>query len=137
MSDREFLSEHEYLTPDEIRALLLRPDAQVYPAGKYPPSGEACGIYMLFGEDGGLLYVGKSVGVGYRNVQHYWAMKRGARSPFVEYAFVPVQERLLAAVESAYIHALEPPENKAMPPDGWRHHRELVAMIQGAWGPKV
>jgi hypothetical protein len=130
------LTEYDVLSPEQLAALVLGPDAEVVPAGAYPPSGESCGIYMLFNADGALLYVGKSLGVGYRNLQHHWAAQRGKRSSFVEYAFVPVQEHLLSAVECAYIDALEPPENKARPCTTWRHHAALVRMIREVWGPK-
>ena len=119
-----------------ITPYILRPDAEVYPCGTYPPIGEFTGIYMLFSEDGRVNYVGQSVGVGYRNVQHFWAMRRGKRLPFVEYAAIEVPDLLRNHMEVAHIHALQPPENCIPRGALWERHDEAVKLIREAWGEK-
>ncbi len=150
MSDPEYLSagesgddmelgraaEQETWLKERIGRFIVRPDTPVIPAGKYPPEGEFGGLYMLFDKDGGLNYVGKSVGVGYRSIQHLWAMRRGKRLPFVEYAAIEVPWEYIDHLEVAHIHALEPPENAMLPRVSWNFHSEAVKLIQDIWGPK-
>jgi hypothetical protein len=124
----------EYLRT-HLERYILKPDADTIPAGEYPPQGEFSGIYMLFANDAQLLYVGRSVGVGYRNVQHVWAARRGERLPFTQYSAVEVPWELLDGLEVAHIHALTPPEN-CLPRVSWDRHDEAVKLIQQAWGHK-
>ena len=119
----------------DITPYILRPDAETYPAGAYPPQGEFGGIYMLFDADDALMYVGKSCGVGYRNVQHYWAARRGERGRHACYSALPVPWEYVDGLEVAHIHALEPPEN-SLPRVQWDRHEEAVKLIQEVWGPK-
>ena len=121
----------EYLNAAELHQLtdyVLGPDAQVYQQGDYPGSG----IYMLFAEDGELLYVGQSLNVGYRVVQHFWAAKRKQRRAFVEFSMLDVPQELMRHIECAHIHALSPPENTKPRPD-WAHHDLLVSLVKKAW----
>ena len=121
----------EYLSTAELHQLtgyVLKPDAQVYKQGEYPGGG----IYMLFAEDGELLYIGQSLNVGYRVVQHKWAVGRGERMPFAEFTMLDVPVVLMRHVECAHIHALSPPENSLPRPD-WEHHDHLVRLIKQAW----
>lgn len=124
----------EYLSAPEVHLLtgyVLRPDADVYKVGEYPGGG----VYMLFAEDGRLLYIGQSLSVGYRVVQHKWAAGRRERLPFAEFTMVDVPNDLMRHVECAHIHALSPPENSHPRPD-WEHHERMVACIKQAWGIK-
>lgn len=124
----------EYLSTAELHQLtgyVLGPDAQVYQQGDYPGGG----IYMLFAGDGELLYVGQSLNVGYRVVQHFWAAKRKERRSFVGFSMLDVPQELMRHVECAHIHALSPPENCA-PTPGWPLHAQLVELIKEAWRPQ-
>jgi hypothetical protein len=124
----------EYLNQPEIHQLtgyVLGPDAPVYEQGDYPGGG----IYMLFAEDGELLYIGQSLNVGYRVVQHKWAADRKERMPFAEFSMLDVPSGLMRHIECAHIHALSPSENHRPRPD-WEHHDLLVRLVKQAWGTK-
>lgn len=116
-----------------IDQYILRPDSPCFKRGTYPAGGEIAGIYMLLNEDGGVNYIGQSVGVGYRNVQHYWAVGRSQRLPFFSYAAIEVPDLLRLHLETAHIHALAPPEN-ALPRVQWERHDEAVKLIREVWG---
>lgn len=114
---------------------LLGPDLEITEAGQYP-AGVDGGIYILFEEDGALGYVGQSYGIGYRVVQHLWASQRGRLPKFTHFGAVDVPGWLMTDLETAYIHALDPPWNRLMPRVSWVHHDAAVAAIQELWGEK-
>lgn len=121
----------EYLSSQELHQLtgyVLRPDAAAHRVGDYPGGG----VYMLFSKDGRLLYVGQSLDIGYRVLQHLWAVRRKERQPFVEFTAVDVPDELMRHVECAHIHALSPPEN-TLPRVEWAHHEQMVELIRTAW----
>lgn len=121
----------EYLTGPELHQLtgyVLGPDAEQRAIGDYPGGG----IYMLFDADGGLLYVGQSLDIGYRVIQHRWAARRGERLAFTHFSALDVPVNLMRHIECAHIHALLPPENH-VPPAYWGHHSELVDLVKQAW----
>jgi hypothetical protein len=116
----------------DLDRYVIRPDAPTIKADEYPPDGSFCGIYMLFDSSGAVTYVGQSQSVGNRVTQHFWAMRRGARGRFVEYAAVPVPWECLDGMEIAHIYALRPPEN-CLPRATWDKHAEAVALVEKAW----
>ena len=124
----------EYLNPPEIHQLtgyVLGPDAKTHKRGEYPGGG----IYMLFAGDGELLYIGQSMNVGYRVVQHHWATRRNERRHFAGFTMLDVPVELMRHIECAHIHALSPSENHRPRPD-WEHHDLLVRLVKQAWGTK-
>ena len=136
---REHVREAQYaeemlsLLSGEIDQYIVRPDTQRFERATYPTNGEFAGIYILFDGDGYLNYVGQSVGVGYRNLQHHWSVGTKQRRPFTEYAALEVPDLLRLNLEIAHIYALEPPEN-GMPRVQWDRHDEAVKLIKEAWG---
>jgi hypothetical protein len=131
-----YLGERLHLLRQKIEPYILRPDADAWAAAKYPPQGEFAGVYMLLDADGGLMYVGKSCGVGFRNVQHFWAGKRGERRLHAAYSAIEVPWEYVDGMEVAHIHALQPPDNW-LPAVTWDRHDEAVKLIQEVWGPKI
>lgn len=124
----------EYLSTAELHQLtgfVLRPDAKTYKVGDYPGGG----VYMLFADDGQLLYAGQSLDIGYRILQHKWAARRKERLAFIEFSMIDVPVDLMRHVECAHIHALSPPEN-SKPTPNWSRHAELVELINYAWRQK-
>lgn len=136
MNDPVILDRGELRRLAEWRHYVIGPDCEVTPANKYHPTIH-CGIYVLFGKDDGLLYVGKSYGIGYRVVQHFWASQRGQRAPFASYACMEVPAWLMGDIETAHIHALDPPENKHLPRPDWTYHDDAVTLIRELWGEKI
>lgn len=76
------------------------------------PHRHQCGVYFLV-KDSRVMYVGQSTHAGRRVPEHLSTGK-----PFDAYHFVPVPEPLLDDTEAAYILALNPPWNLALPARG-------------------
>lgn len=82
----------------------------------------------LFAADGGMLYVGKSVNIGYRLDRH---AKSGKEFDF--FGCIEVPGEILGTVESAYIEALDPCHNNQRG-RGWRSwHDDMVSAIRARW----
>lgn len=68
---------------------------------------------MLFDADGGLLYVGQSLNIGYRIVQHRWAARRGERLGFTHFSALDVPVNLMRHIECAHTHSPAAMSNSA------------------------
>lgn len=124
-----------FLTPADLRQYLIDPnDCPVYKPGEYPQCGDPAGVYMLCNDDGLLLYVGQSKAIGSRVLTHWWASRRGERQPFTGYSYIPVCDDFRPLIESAYIHALRPPENVLLAPPLWEQHEAMTQLIKRTWG---
>lgn len=116
---------------------ILRPDLEVIPASETPPDTvDWCGVYMLFGEDDGLYYIGRSDWVVRRIAHHASLARSGKRRKFAHYGFMPTPWEIAGGIEAAHIQALEPPDNRHVPPGKLPHHDKLVKLIRDAWGEK-
>lgn len=103
-------------------------DVPIVPAGTDHPV--EAGVYFLFTEGKGLIYIGLTLNLNMRTAQHTWG---GKRIGYVGAVDVPLE--WLRMVETAYIHALDPPLNKVLtrPPHRGIHDR-MVAVIRRLWG---
>lgn len=88
------------------------------------------GVYFMFAPDDELIYIGLSLGIQYRMVQHFWAGRKCACYGAV---YMPPGP-LLLAVETAYIHALKPPLNLKYDMPRLEIHDQMVARILELWG---
>jgi hypothetical protein len=130
---------HRQPTPKDqawFAPFLLLPTVTAIPAGEPPPTGVVSGVYALFNEDGRMNYVGQSVDVGSRVIEHMTRKGRKARLPFAEYRCVEVPAELMRAVEIAHIYALGPLENKKLEQPSWAFHVEAARVLRAAWGEK-
>lgn len=91
------------------------------------PSAQT-GVYFLFAADGGMLYVGKSVNIEYRLLQHERAGKA-----FGFFGCIEVPDALMSGVECAYIDALEPCQNGRPGHYSASWHGGMVAAIRVRW----
>lgn len=123
----------EFLSQPDLHALVLKQDAPVSSMGR-KSLGIGGGIYALFGEDEALLYIGKSLHIHNRVIQHFHAATRSERKKFKYWSAVDVPTDLMDMVEIAHIWALEPPEN-ALPRHSHPQHDALVKLIQEEWKP--
>lgn len=103
--------------------------------GDYAGSDYA-GIYFLWDVNGSLLYVGLSHGIGARLTQH----TRAGEIPAWAFSCFPIHgvERrslFLKAIESAYIHALEPAFNVKRQRVHGALMAPLEAAVQKTWAP--
>lgn len=92
-------------------------------------------MYFLFdGERESLLYVGLSRYIHQRIFAH---VKRGVRVGFYGAIYVP--DEYMAAVEYAYIDALEPPVNLKyqQPYPAFHDHKAFAAEIRALWAPNL
>lgn len=98
----------------------------IQPYGEKPTA--VTGVYFLFDEGGGLLYIGKSVDIEYRLIQHERAGK-----PFTHFGCMEVPLEMLDGVESAYLEALRPYGNRK-PERSWALWQpDMVKAIQELW----
>lgn len=91
--------------------------------------GVPCGIYALWSEDSGLLYIGLSTNIKSRIRAHE---KRGV-IPFQSVSYVEVPDIALQAVETAHIFALSPPYNAKYDESSWTGHPFMVDAIRIVW----
>ena len=112
----------------EWRDYLLLPDAiQIERGESHPTAGS--GIYALFGREGILLYIGKTLSLNQRMNQHFWARV----IPFKTYAAIEVHDDFVADLEVAHIYALKPPCNSLYERVRTDNHDDMVAAITAAW----
>lgn len=89
-----------------------------------------CGIYFLWDAEGALLYIGQSIDVPNRLISH---SRYGQSHAFV--SAIEVKAAALDEIESAYIFALTPPNNRKYSQTGWCLHDSMVERIKNAWHP--
>lgn len=122
--------------PGHWYSMVIGPDCEVYGAEDSPDAASADGIYMLFDQDGGLLYVGKSTDINTRICAHYWKSRFGAGIPFTQFTFMALPQYAVRDVEVAHIYALEPPFNNLYEHIRWHQHDAMVSHVRTIWGPK-
>ena len=91
---------------------------------------EMAGVYFLF--KGDLRYVGMSLGIKCRAMQHIW---RG-RHDFDLVGILSIDHNemdLMPMVEMAYICATLPPGNAKFGPISWAGHERMVRIIRRLW----
>jgi excinuclease UvrABC nuclease subunit len=115
-----------------LNQYIIKNDSLPIEFGESHPTAKG-GVYALFNNDGGLLYIGKSLHIFNRITQHAWASDRGERRKFKFWCAVDTPEDLMGMIEVAHIHALQPPENTLPRPDH-EHHEALVKAIKKEWG---
>jgi hypothetical protein len=118
---------HMVMHPDRIQSF------RALDTHEAPPEP---GIYMLFGADGGLDYVGKSKEISKRLREHLMGMVDGRRPPYSRFAWLQLPSYAYHDIEVAHIYAMEPPHNQLYEPPRWGRHKELVGLVQEAWGYK-
>lgn len=91
------------------------------------------GIYMLFGTDGGLDYIGKAKNIYKRVKEHLLGAEAGRRPWFGRFAWMELPDHAYHDIEVAHIYAMKPPQNILYEAPRWARHRELVALIDKAW----
>lgn len=121
---------------DRFDADLMRDFAALYLAGSDVPIvavGEdhpvESGVYFLFTPGKGLFYIGQSADISYRTAQHQWA-----RRPLGFVGAITVPSMFRECIETAYIHALDPPLNRMLPRVKVKQHGWMVAQIRETWG---
>ena len=118
------------------RHMMMTPDVEPVPANTPHPADNGCGIYMLFGADDGLDYVGKAIDLAQRVGQHWLDGRYGRKPKFASYAWLHLPPHAVHDIEVAHIYALEPPRNLLYEPPRWEQHDAMVAAIRELWGPK-
>ena len=116
--------EHMIMHPGNIQSVRTR-DVGLAPLD--------AGIYMLFGFDGGLDYIGKAKNINKRVFEHMRRADAGQRPAFGRFAWMELPDHAYHDIEVAHIYAMEPPQNLLYEPIRWKPHHELVALIQEAW----
>jgi hypothetical protein len=87
------------------------------------------GVYFLWSAEFDLLYIGMSVDVPMRLIQH----KHARRIPFAYFSVIEVDMASAPDVELAYICALTPPHNKKFGPVRWFGHNRMSRLIARVW----
>jgi hypothetical protein len=119
---------------DQWEHMILHPDnIQSFRALDTHEAPIESGIYMLFGADGGLDYVGKAKNINKRLREHLMGMVDGRRPPYSRFAWMELPRYAYHDIEVAHIYAMEPPQNRLYEPIRWARHKELVGLIQKAW----
>lgn len=118
-------------TPDVLAWLNERwADFAVSPDGTSDSIGEhGCGIYFLWDQDDALLYVGQSLSMAARVLNHSRYGTKHATATFLE-----VPPPLLDYIEYAYIQALRPPINGKYLAMQWDKREDLEKLITLKWG---
>jgi len=110
------------------KSLVARPSL---PAVMYEhnagPSGT--GMYLLWGADDSLLYVGLASDIAARLVSH----TRAGRIPFTMVSHMLMPRIICTHVEAAHIDALRPPYNRKLELARWDGHLMMVLRIRRAW----
>ena len=111
----------------EWPSYIVGPDLEVVRFGASHPVD--AGVYFMFDDDSRLIYIGQSLGISLRLAQHHWAGRRCAG-----FGAVSVPWPLFRSIETAYIHALEPPLNrKYLRPECPDVHEQIVEAIRAKW----
>jgi hypothetical protein len=116
--------------------MVMGPEISVCRSGDSHPEMSGCGLYMLFGADEGLEYVGKAQDLAVRMAQHWYAGKYGREPRYALYACMQLPPYAVHDVEVAHIYALEPPRNLLYERVRWKYHEAMVGLIRETWGPK-
>lgn len=125
-SDAHQRTSNPYLSR-EWDGYLALPDMPRYTPSQRPGGGSA--VYFLFGRTGALKYVGQTMSIRSRIEQHV----RNGRT-FSTWGFVEVPADLLTHVETAYIDALRPKDNRGLSAPKVLQHEAMVHSIRSAWG---
>lgn len=125
-----------FLNTEDMAELVMGPDVEACAANAIHPEKSGPGIYMLFGKDDDLQYIGKSMDLSSRIDQHWYAGRYGRAPRFASYACMRLPRYAVRDVEVAHIYALEPPRNALYEGIRWEQHDAMVKHIQEIWGPK-
>lgn len=109
----------------EWQSYLVGPDMKKHTKLSGQASGG--GVYFLFVR-GQLTYIGESMSIIGRLAQH-----RRCGRHFTSYGFVNVPGDLRWSMETAYLHALHPPENTSFPEPIYLQHDRIVQAIMERW----
>lgn len=109
----------------EWQSYIVGPDMQKHTQLADHASGG--GVYFLFVR-GQLTYIGESMSIIGRLAQH-----RRCGRHFTSYGFVNVPGDLRRSMETAYLHALHPPENNSFPEPIYLQHDRIVQAIMERW----
>jgi hypothetical protein len=94
-----------------------------------PALPHEAGVYFLWSEDWGLVYIGMTNSIARRSEQH----RKEGRLRFRYVSFLPVEYDLAPYIEKVYIDALAPHGNRKFDWSHWPGHARMVRLVERIW----